>query len=42
MKKFLSIALALCMIFALCAVSASADGVVECEPMEWKYACYVW
>ena len=29
MKKFLAIVLALCMVFALCAVSASADGKVK-------------
>ena len=26
MKKVLALALALCMVFALCAISASADG----------------
>ena len=33
MKKFLALTMALCMIFALCAVSASAD-----EPITLTYA----
>ena len=39
MKKFLALVLSLCMVFSLCITACADDAVVECEPMEWKYAC---
>ena len=39
MKKILALTLALCMVFALCCTAYADDAVVECEPMEWSFAC---